>query len=392
MKRVLVMGGGIGGSSAAYALALAGAEVTLVDAAHTGQATAAGAGIISYGGLRSSEDWYHFFLTATRAHERFVQLLENDGEGELGYGVVGELVIAPDDPSEERLGKIASELEARRRESGNERIGDVAVLAPDEARALFPPLRPGLAAVHVSGVARLDGRAFRDALRRVLECRGVRVLAGTARLRPTNSGAPVVEIDGETLTADSVIVSAGAWTQEALAPLGIALPVEPQRGQIAHLGLEGVETGSFPVLSGYERDYTVCFPPDRVVVGATREERSGFDYRLTAAGVSQVLSRALAVAPGLAEATLREVRIGFRPATPDGLPILGRLVEHEGLYCTTGFGPSGLTLAPYCGALVAAEALGDGEILALVGAASSKPLSEVLRPFSASRFDRSSTY
>src|SRR5262249_46377111 len=85
---------------------------------------------------------------------------------------------------------------------------------------------------------------------------------------------------------------------------------------------------------------------------------SGFDVRATAAGVHEVLSEALRVAPGLATATLREVRIGLRPATPDALPVLGPAPGVRGVYLATGHGPTGLQLGPYSGKLVADMMLG----------------------------------
>ena len=175
--------------------------------------------------------------------------------------------------------------------------------------------------MHVSGVARIDGRLLRDALQRTVVRLGGRVVTGPARLRSSSSASPTVELANERSKAEAVIVAAGAWTQEVVAPLGAAVAIEPQRGQILHLALPGTTTEEFPVLSGYGSDYMVTFPPDRVVVGATRETGSGFDYRITAGGVNELLSRALRVAPGLAGATLAEVRVGFRPATPDGRPI-----------------------------------------------------------------------
>lgn len=104
--------------------------------------------------------------------------------------------------------------------------------------------------------------------------------------------------------------------------------------------------------------YLLPFADRRVVVGAARETGAGFEPRLTAAGVAAVLSDALRVAPGLRPATVRELRVGLRPATPDGDPILGSLLGCDGLWAATGMGPQGLTIAPYCGRLVADAILG----------------------------------
>ncbi len=67
----------------------------------------------------------------------------------------------------------------------------------------------------------------------------------------------------------------------------------------------------------------------------------------------EVLSEALRMAPGLAGATLPEMRVGLRPASPDGLPLLGRAPGFEQVFLAAGHGPSGLQLGPYSGAVVA---------------------------------------
>ncbi len=381
-KQVLVIGGGVAGSSAAYRLARDGVGVTLVDAEHEGQATAAGAGIISAGRvLHASEDdeWRRFFQDATTYHRQLVLDLASLCGSEIGYRVVGELLVTPGEGGEARLADLASRLEMLNATWRDPQIGTVRLLSPAEARKLFPPLDPALGAVHMSGVARLDGRLFRHALQSAVAQLGGRRVSGEAIIRGRAGGPPVVELEGETLEADAVIVAAGAWTKRLLAPLGARIPIEPQRGQIIHLALPGTATASFPVVSGYGSNYMVTFPPDRVVVGATRETGSGFDCRATAGGVQELLTRALGVAPGLSCASLTEIRVGFRPVSADERPILGAVPGFEGLFLATGFGPSGLTLAPYSAALVAAAAGGTES-------PGPREVDDILEPFSPGRF------
>jgi D-amino-acid dehydrogenase len=96
-----------------------------------------------------------------------------------------------------------------------------------------------------------------------------------------------------------------------------------------------------------------------VVVGATRETGAGFDYRVTAGGVAEVLQFGLALAPGLHAATLIETRVGFRPAGPGPAPILGRAASAHNLFIGNGLGAGGLTMGPVCGKLLAGIALGQ---------------------------------
>jgi D-amino-acid dehydrogenase len=74
--------------------------------------------------------------------------------------------------------------------------------------------------------------------------------------------------------------------------------------------------------------------------------------------VAEVLNAGLAVAPGLATWTLHEIRVGFRPLATDLRPQLGMVAGLEGLVIGNGLGPSGLTMGPYAGAMLAKMALG----------------------------------
>jgi glycine/D-amino acid oxidase-like deaminating enzyme len=167
-----------------------------------------------------------------------------------------------------------------------------------------------------------------------------------------------VRLNGETLPADAVVVAAGAWMPELLRPLGIDLTIRPQRGQIAHLRLPEQETKSWPVILPPGSHYLVPFDESRVVAGATRESEAGFDYRVTAAGQAEVLAEALRIAPGLGAATMCETRVGFRPVSHDGRPLLGRVRGAEGLVIGNGLGAAGLTIGPFAGKLLADLVLG----------------------------------
>jgi D-amino-acid dehydrogenase len=163
-----------------------------------------------------------------------------------------------------------------------------------------------------------------------------------------------VRVGGEDVAADAVLVAAGAWSAALLAPVGVALQVVPQRGQIVHLRAS-VETDAWPSVlplpvAGH---YLVAFEHGRVVAGATRETGSGFEYQFTAAGQAQVLADALRVAPGLGAMAVIEWRIGFRPLAADLMPLLGPVSGVPGLFVATGLGGTGLTLGPLTGRLLA---------------------------------------
>jgi D-amino-acid dehydrogenase len=91
-------------------------------------------------------------------------------------------------------------------------------------------------------------------------------------------------------TADCVVVAAGAWAPTLLLPVGAVLPIEPQRGQIVHLRLPGLDTREWPVVLP-PGSYLLAFDNSRIVAGATRENGSGFDYRATASGQAEALEQ-----------------------------------------------------------------------------------------------------
>jgi D-amino-acid dehydrogenase len=353
--KIVVIGAGIVGSSTAYHLSRKGVNVVIVDKLHEGQATAAGAGIVCPWITRvEDEDWYRLAKGGACYYPSLISQLKEDGENNLGYSMVGALAVSCD---KEELNKIEEKVRKRREETPE--VGEVSRLTPEAARELFPPLREDLAAVYVTGAARVDGKLLRDAMINGAKKHGALQISDVATLLVVEGRVTGVKVNGDFISADSVVITAGAWASEILEPFGLSIPVEPQKGQIAHLKLPGHDTSKWPVILPQSSHYLVCFDDSRVVVGATRETGSGFDYRVTAAGIKEVMDEALHVAPGLSDSTLHEVRIGFRPAGPDILPLLGTVPALEGLVIATGLGASGLTMGPYVGTLAAKLAVNE---------------------------------
>ncbi|MFG1706770.1 NAD(P)/FAD-dependent oxidoreductase [Nonomuraea sp. M3C6] len=358
---VIVVGSGIAGASAAFALARRGSAVTVVDSALTGQATAASAGIISPWASTAEGPAYELYAAGTAYYPRVVELLAEAGVERTDYRRTGALLVSAD-PA--RLAEAQARVEARARTAGAI-VGTIRRIGNDDVRALVPVLASDLEGVYVSGGARVDGRTMRDALLNGAAHYGAVTVSGQARLRP--QGAPQVEVGSQVLEADDVVVAAGAWANELLEPYGVRLAVEPQRGQITHLRLDGVDTSGWPSVNPLSHHYLVAFDDSRVAVGATRETGSGFDARVTAKGQWQVLSDALGIAPGLAEATLIETRVGLRPLPGTGLPIVGTLPGAARVHVVTGFGAAGLTMAPLTGDALATSIL-DGRTPAEIAA------------------------
>jgi D-amino-acid dehydrogenase len=345
--RIVIIGAGVLGASTAFHLAGMGAHVTIIDAHLDGRATAAGAGIICpwVSGV-DDPAFYRLYAAGGDYYPDLIAALADSGETDTGYRQAGAMLVSGDT---EQLAWI----EGMVRERADLSAGDVSRLSAKEAQALFPPLRRGLGGVFVGRGGRVDGRSLTACLLRVAGSRGATILEGHAELVAEVGRVIGVDVGGQRILADCVVVTAGAWTDPVLRALGFGVPVEPQRGQIVHLRLEGVRTEDWPVILPPGSHYIVPFDGGRVVAGATRETGSGFDYRVTAAGQAEVLAEALNVAPGLGVATLIETRVGFRPVGTEVRPSLGWARGVEGLAVGTGLGASGLTIGPIAGRLLA---------------------------------------
>jgi D-amino-acid dehydrogenase len=353
--RLIVVGSGIVGASCAHAASSLGAEVVLVDAAMPGQATAAGAGIICPWSAQVADPaWCALAYAAAREYPALAARLADLGETDVGYRRVGALALAE---REEDREQIRQTLLARR--AAAPEIGEVAGLSGADAQRLFPPLRADAAAVYIGGAARVDGRKLAAALARTAVRHGAVVRDGEAQLAAGRGRVAGVRLGGELIEGDAVVAATGAWTRSFLQPAGLAVPVQAQRGQIMHISLGEADTSRWPVvLPGAGGHYLLAFDDGRIVAGATRETGSGLDYRITPAGLAEILEQALAVAPGLADGTYLETRVGFRPMGPGIRPLLGPVPGLDGLVVATGLGASGLTMGPLAGTLAAQAALG----------------------------------
>lgn len=349
MQKIIVIGAGILGASTAYHLTKLGAQVTMVDREDPGQATDAAAGIVCpWLSQRRNKIWYQLAKGGARYYPELIAKLEADGETETGYKRVGALSLHNDPNKLEQMAERAR----KRREDAPE-IGEIKILSPAETKKLFPPLSEEFGSVYVSGGARINGRELRNALTRAAIKNGATFLKGDASLLINENRIMGITLEDKTVSADQVIVTSGAWAKELLQSLGLEFSVKPQKAQIIHLQLPETDTSSWPVVMPPHTQYILTFENGRVVVGSTHENDKGFDTRVTAGGINEILSQALETAPGLANSTVLETRVGFRPFTPGFLPVAGPLPDWNGIYVANGLGSSGLTSGPYLGAELA---------------------------------------
>jgi glycine oxidase len=346
----VVVGGGVIGLCCAWRAARRGASVVVLDRARPpAGATRVAAGMLApVGELAFGEpELLRMTLAAAELYPAFVAELEAATGMSTGYARHGALHIALDRDE-------AAEL--RRVHDLQRSLGLGAEwLPPRRCRELEPGLTPSFSGgVHAPAEAAVDPRAMTAALLAALEAEGVEVRGETevtAALLDGDRIQGVRTAAGEELRARTVAVATGAWSGAvAWLPEAARPPVRPVKGQI--LELRAVDGGTpCERIVASERVYLVPRPDGRLVAGATTEER-GFDSTVTAGGVHELLREAYRLLPDVAEMELVEAMAGFRPGTPDNLPLVGPGAL-EGLVLATGHYRNGILLAPLTGEAVA---------------------------------------
>jgi D-amino-acid dehydrogenase len=355
--KIAIIGGGIAGTSVAYELVTRGAEVVLIDSSRTDRATAAGAGIIApIGAMAREEDMNRFSFAAAAYYLDLVAELERDGV-DTSYRAPGELLLALSDEEVPRLDEVLQRASTLVAELDRRGVGEPAYLDGKEISARYPLFETAIAGVHLPEIGQIDGRRFTRCLHDRAVAYGLSVLEGEAVLLGDDRGVRGVAVGGRAVEADAVVLAAGAWSPQLTALVGVTLPVYPQRGQIMHLRLPGA-TG-LPSANSFRDHYLLAFDHDRLVIGATREDDSGYSAAMTTRGLTQVVRQGMEFIPKVEQAEIIDIRVGIRPATRDGNPLLGPVPSVERLWVASGYGPQGLTLGPYAGAVLARRVLGE---------------------------------
>ncbi|MFI6511341.1 glycine oxidase ThiO [Streptosporangium sp. NPDC050855] len=379
---LVVVGGGVIGLSVAWRATGRGLRVAVVDpapatshaaASHAAAGMLAPVSEVTYTeepllrlGLASLERWPAFAAELSRAsgHD-----LDYRADGTLDVAFGADDLAALDDLAAftASLGLPAERLTGR------------------ECRRLEPMLAPSVrGGLLAGGDAWVDPRRVTAALLAALGRTGATLVPGrvTGLLTASGAASGVRLESGGHLDAGRVVLAAGAWSGslEGVPPEALP-PVRPVKGQIMRL------RSPEPVLSRCVRGvvhgshvYLVPRGDGELVVGATQEEL-GFDTRVTAGGLWELLRDARELVPGVTELEVTETIAGLRPGTPDNLPLVGPTTV-PGLDLATGHHRGGVLLAPLTADLCAGEDTGSvrpAELAELAGLAGLAELCSPLR-------------
>lgn len=340
----VVVGAGIVGAACAEALSRSGMSVLVLDASFAGSGTtAAGMGHL----VVMDDSPAQLALTAYSG--RLWAALAPELPRNVEHEACGTLWVAEDD----------EQLEAVRAKQGVYADAGVAteILSPAQLAEAEPHLRPGLAgALLVRGDAVIyPPNGARALLKRAIT-NGATLREG---VRVNAIGAREVIAGNERISCDCVINATGTLVPE-LTP---GIPIVPRKGHL-------VITDRYPgfcrhqlVELGYLTSAhtmtteSVAFnvqprATGQMLIGSSRE-LVGWDGSINRSIVRRMLDRALDFMPGLALASAIRTWTGFRPTTPDKLPLIGSWDEMPGLWIAAGHEGLGITTSVGTGQLLA---------------------------------------
>lgn len=335
-REIIVIGGGVIGLAIAIELKLRGADVTIISRDVQQAASYAAAGMLAPMAEEIADSkMLDLCLRSRWLYPEWTNKLENLTGISTGYLPCGILAPLYGDGKVEQVGKM-----------GNKTWLD---------RETINFYQPGLGKDVVGGWwypedGQVDNRCLMRSLIQAAQnlkievqegvtVQGIQQKAGNVTNIMTNQGS---------LTADKYVLATGSWASQLL-----PIPIKPVKGQMMSLRMPHQPNEPYPlqrVLFG-NNIYFVPRQDGRLILGATVES-VGWTPNNTPQGIQNLLNKATKLYPAVADWQIEEFWWGFRPETPDELPILGTS-SCDNLYYATGHYRNGILLAPVTASLMA---------------------------------------
>jgi thiazole synthase len=336
---ILIIGGGVIGLATAIELKLRGAKVTAIARNQKAAASTAAAGMLA----PSAEGIAHKAMLelcnrSLYLYPDWTRKLEEITGLDTGYWACG--ILAP----------------------VYEKQGEKLDLSPPSSpspsywlnKQAIHQYQPGLSKEVIGGWwypedAQVDNRALFQTLLSAAQNLGVEIREGITVKGIIQQQGEVkgLQTDAGTVHASLYVLATGAWVNELF-----ALPVRPLKGQMLSVKVP-LSTPQLPLSRVLYGDdiYIVPRRDGRIIIGATSED-VGFTNGNTPLSIKNLLVAATRLYPQLQNYPIEEFWWGFRPATPDELPILGNS-WCKNLILATGHHRNGILLTPITAKLIA---------------------------------------
>jgi len=190
-----------------------------------------------------------------------------------------------------------------------------------------------------------DCHKFTTTLAEVCRSEGAEFRYGTkiAGFRTEGDQIRAVETDKNSVSADLFVLSLGSYSPFTARKLGINLPIYPVKGYSVTIPIKNMDAA--PRVAGIDENFLVAYTPmgNRIRMTATAEF-TGYDTSHTPADFRTAMNVAESLFPDAGDYARATYWAGLRPMTPEGTPILGQC-RYRNLYLNTGHGHMGWTMA-----------------------------------------------
>lgn len=360
---VIVIGGGVIGSSIAYHLSRQGRNVLVLEE-RPAVASPPVASWASAGGVRRQGRHPAEAALASEAIARW-QTLEQELEADVHYRQGGNLLLAESEAEAEQLAHFVQEQQAMG-------FSDVRLINRAEALEIVPALNDRVVAGSFSPIdgqadPALTTRAFATAAQR----HGATYQCGTAALSLLVSGTRVtgVQTDHGDIYAQHIILSAGAWSDTLAESIGLSLPISTLALQMV-LSTPGQPDMLRPVLSAVNRALSLKQLHDGSFLlgggwlGDLTPDRNG--YTMRSDSIEGNWQTACELVPALSHLQIARSWCGLEAESVDKIPFVGPAPAWEGLTLALGFSGHGFALSPAVGRAVA-DLVGGKAVRELAG-------------------------
>jgi glycine oxidase len=351
-KKIVIVGGGVIGLSAAEHLSRAGARVALLDrGSFAREASWAGAGYVD---LRDACRVGGAFLDLCRfsynLYPDWVERLRKESGVDPEFLRCGSMGLVFKDGEE----NVLREMEKKTAPQGWAGEWLTGVQARKREPALGEEVKSAWA---LPQTCQVRPPRLNQALIKTLESRGVELLENeeVKNIRREGSRASGVETSKGFHEAGQILLAGGAWTGSLSKMTGRTIPVRPVRGQVV---LFQGAPGLFKNVIFSSSAYLVPRLDGYVYAGSTLEE-AGFDKSVTPEAVDRLSRGARQAVPALKNAEIAATWAGLRPAPQDGWPYLGLIPGFENFWTAAGHFTHGILLSAATGRLMAQALLGE---------------------------------
>jgi D-amino-acid dehydrogenase len=235
---------------------------------------------------------------------------------------------------------------------------DLRVLTAAECVALEPALAARAervaGGVHAPEDESGDAHKFTQDLARLCVARGVQFRYGSSIRRIETADGRVSRVllaSGEAIHADAYVMALGSYSPLLLRPVGISIPVYPLKGYSITIALAEGDVAPRISLSDGAHKLVMSRMGERLRVAGTAE-LTGYDTAVNEVRCRAIVRRTFELFPKAGRAQDAQFWAGLRPATPGGVPCIGR-TRYPNLYLNTGHGTLGWTMACGSGAAIA---------------------------------------